>query len=138
MFPLPDHHIVVSLICRRVIWISQEDQSRGFAVGYRAIMVHAVSRDPEAYDKPCIFVQLDSDFDESIEEDEEVQEDAPEVVSELRLAPTDPDQRKPSSCVPRGQGCFAPCLSLCCHKRLGSVSLSASPCVPQSIQCFRP
>ena len=61
-------------------------------------MVHAVSRDPEAYDKPCIFVQLDSDFDEANEEDEEVEQDAPEIVSELRLAPVDADQRKSYTC----------------------------------------
>ena len=75
------------------MWINQEDQSQAFAVGYRAIMVHAVSRDPQAFDMPCIFVQLDSDFDEAPNDDDnEIEDGAAEDVSELRLAPADPDE----------------------------------------------
>mmetsp|Transcript_17044 Transcript_17044/g.47600 ORF Transcript_17044/g.47600 Transcript_17044/m.47600 type:complete len:232 (-) Transcript_17044:664-1359(-) len=84
----------IHLTTRRVVWISQADQARGFAVGYRTIMVHAVSRDLENFDQPCIFLQLDSGFEDAGGEDEEEEGGDSEAgeVSELRIVLTDPDQ----------------------------------------------
>jgi hypothetical protein len=82
---------VVSSLCRRLVWISSQEQSKAFAVGYKAIVVHAVSRDVESFDRACIYVQLDEEYGD---EDGEGEDDAAGAVSELRFAPVDPDQRE--------------------------------------------
>jgi hypothetical protein len=43
---------------RRVIWVSDTERNKGYAVDFVAVSLHAVSRDPEAYPSPCIYTQV--------------------------------------------------------------------------------
>ncbi|KAK2998754.1 hypothetical protein RJ639_023130 [Escallonia herrerae] len=43
--------------CRKVVWLSDSDRSKGYAVDFLSVSLHAVSRDPEAYPSPCIYTQ---------------------------------------------------------------------------------
>jgi nucleotide-sensitive chloride channel 1A len=43
---------------RRVIWVSDTERTKGYAVDFVAVSLHAVSRDPEAYPSPCIYTQV--------------------------------------------------------------------------------
>lgn len=66
----------------RLAWVPDAEGGQGFAVQYPDIVLHAICRDPEAYDKPCIFAQLAT-------EDDAGDDDASEAISELRLVPSD-------------------------------------------------
>lgn len=46
--------------CRQVIWLSDVDKTKGYAVDFLSLSLHAVSRDPEAYTSPCIYTQVGS------------------------------------------------------------------------------
>lgn len=48
----------VWLIDRKVIWLNDVDRSKGYAVDFVSISLHAVSRDLEAYSSPCIYTQV--------------------------------------------------------------------------------
>lgn len=48
----------VLFICRKLIWLSDVDMAKGYAVDFLSISLHAVSRDPEAYSSPCIYTQV--------------------------------------------------------------------------------
>jgi hypothetical protein len=39
------------------VWLSDVDGTKGYAVDFLSISLHAVSRDPEAYPSPCIYTQ---------------------------------------------------------------------------------
>ncbi|KAG6536383.1 hypothetical protein ZIOFF_001437 [Zingiber officinale] len=43
---------------RRVIWLSDADKGKGYAVDFLSLSLHAVSRDPETYPFPCIYTQV--------------------------------------------------------------------------------
>ena len=43
---------------RRVIWLSEAEKGKGYAVDFLAISLHAVSRDLEAYPSPCLYTQV--------------------------------------------------------------------------------
>src|ERR1044072_5729571 len=43
---------------RQVIWVSDADKAKGFAVDFLSISLHAVSRDPDAYPLPCLYTQV--------------------------------------------------------------------------------
>ncbi|CAA7035085.1 unnamed protein product [Microthlaspi erraticum] len=77
---------------RKIIWLSDVDMSKGYAVDFLSISLHAVSRDPEAYSSPCIYTQIDveEDEDESDTESTEVL-DLPKI-REMRLVPSDSSQ----------------------------------------------
>ncbi|PPS17510.1 hypothetical protein GOBAR_AA03076 [Gossypium barbadense] len=42
----------------QVIWLSELDREKGYAVDFLSLSLHAVSRDPEAYPSPCIYTQI--------------------------------------------------------------------------------
>nr|AAM01023.1 Unknown protein [Oryza sativa Japonica Group] len=44
---------------RRVIWVSEVEKGKAYAVDFLAVSLHAVSRDPEAYSSPCIYTQFE-------------------------------------------------------------------------------
>lgn len=44
--------------CRQVVWLSDVDKTKGYAVDFLSLSLHAVSRDPEAYPSPCIYTQV--------------------------------------------------------------------------------
>ncbi|WVZ56238.1 hypothetical protein U9M48_006803 [Paspalum notatum var. saurae] len=80
---------------RRVIWLSEAEMCKSFAVDFLDISLHAVSRDLEAYPSPCIYTQIDA----AVGTDEEDGESSPEAndeldlsrVSEMRIILTDPE-----------------------------------------------
>ncbi|XP_010671988.2 chloride conductance regulatory protein ICln [Beta vulgaris subsp. vulgaris] len=85
---------------KKVIWLSDVDRSRGYAVDFVSISLHAVSRDIEAYPSPCIYTQIETGDDEGDNEDEEDEEQQQTVdwsygiseVKEMRLVPSDSSQ----------------------------------------------
>lgn len=46
------------VFCRKVVWLSDVDREKGYAVDFLSLSLHAVSRDPEAYPSPCIYTQV--------------------------------------------------------------------------------
>ncbi|XP_011029973.1 PREDICTED: chloride conductance regulatory protein ICln-like [Populus euphratica] len=80
---------------KKVLWLSDVDRTKGYAVDFLSISLHAVSRDPEAYPSPCIYTQIETgeDEDESEGSDSECS-DALDLskVTEMRLVPSDPSQ----------------------------------------------
>nr|CAB3501417.1 unnamed protein product [Digitaria exilis] len=46
---------------RRVIWLSEAEKGKGYAVDFLAISLHAVSRDLEAYPSPCLYTQIEAE-----------------------------------------------------------------------------
>uniref|UniRef100_A0A6M2ECE4 Chloride conductance regulatory protein ICln n=1 Tax=Populus davidiana TaxID=266767 RepID=A0A6M2ECE4_9ROSI len=80
---------------KKVVWLSDVDRTKGYAVDFLSISLHAVSRDPEAYPSPCIYTQIETgeDEDESEGSDSECS-DALDLskVTEMRLVPSDPSQ----------------------------------------------
>ncbi|XP_078439788.1 nucleotide-sensitive chloride conductance regulator (ICln) family protein [Wolffia australiana] len=79
---------------KRVIWLSDADQTRGYAVDFVGISLHAVSRDPDAYPFPCIYAQIETEIGEDERSGESDSECAEELelskVTEMRLVPSDP------------------------------------------------
>ncbi|KAM7266545.1 hypothetical protein ACFE04_004442 [Oxalis oulophora] len=82
---------------RQVIWLSEEDKDKGYAVDFLSITLHAVSRDPEAYPSPCIYAQIETDDDGDFSEDSDSDSESSGIldlskVTEMRLVPSDPTQ----------------------------------------------
>ncbi|XP_068316362.1 chloride conductance regulatory protein ICln-like isoform X1 [Pyrus communis] len=80
---------------KQVIWLSDTDKAKGYAVDFLSISLHAVSRDPEAYTSPCLYTQIETedDEDESDGSDSECNGDLDlSKVTEMRLVPSDPNQ----------------------------------------------
>lgn len=46
------------MFCRRLVWLSDEDVHKGYAVDFLSLTMHAISRDTEAYPQPCIYTQV--------------------------------------------------------------------------------
>jgi len=49
---------VFSFGFRKLIWLSDADVAKGYAVDFLSVSLHAVSRDPETYSSPCIYTQV--------------------------------------------------------------------------------
>ena len=81
---------------KQVIWVSDVDKSKGYAVDFLSISLHAVSRDPEAYSLPCLYTQIETEADEELNSDNSDSESnhVHDVsnVREMRLIPSDPTQ----------------------------------------------
>ncbi|KAI5389224.1 hypothetical protein KIW84_074758 [Lathyrus oleraceus] len=82
---------------KQVIWVSDVDKSKGYAVDFLSISLHAVSRDPEAYSVPCLYTQIETEADEDLNSDNSDSEESTQVhdlsiVREMRLIPSDPTQ----------------------------------------------
>ncbi|PNW75717.1 hypothetical protein CHLRE_12g538150v5 [Chlamydomonas reinhardtii] len=84
---------VLHLTTRRVVWVSSAAGGPALALRYPQIVMHAVSRDPSSYSRPCIYLQLDEGSEDMDmgggEEDEEGEEGAGDVSAEVRLVPGD-------------------------------------------------
>ncbi|KAK7404229.1 hypothetical protein VNO78_04937 [Psophocarpus tetragonolobus] len=79
---------------KQVIWVSDVEKTKGYAVDFLSISLHAVSRDPEAYPLPCLYTQIDTgevDDDHSDSESNHIQQNLSNVT-EMRLIPSDPTQ----------------------------------------------
>ncbi|KAJ6978088.1 chloride conductance regulatory protein ICln-like [Populus alba x Populus x berolinensis] len=80
---------------KKVVWLSDVDRTKGYAVDFLSISLHAVSRDPEAYPSPCIYTQIETGEDENESEGSDSEcSDALDLskVTEMRLVPSDPSQ----------------------------------------------
>ncbi|XP_061956651.1 chloride conductance regulatory protein ICln-like [Populus nigra] len=80
---------------KKVVWLSDVDRTKGYAVDFLSISLHAVSRDPEAYPSPCIYTQIETGEDEDeLEGSDSECSDALDLskVTEMRLVPSDPSQ----------------------------------------------
>ncbi|KAJ0238197.1 Chloride conductance regulatory protein ICln [Hirschfeldia incana] len=80
---------------RKLIWLSDVDVAKGYAVDFLSISLHAVSRDPETYSSPCIYTQIEVVEDE--DEDDEDETESTGVldlskIREMRLVPSDSTQ----------------------------------------------
>ncbi|KAH1044435.1 hypothetical protein AAZX31_09G213300 [Glycine max] len=79
---------------KQVIWLSDLDKTKGYAVDFLSISLHAVSRDPEAYPLPCLYTQIDTgeaDDDHTDSESIHIPQDLSNIA-EMRLIPSDPTQ----------------------------------------------
>ncbi|XP_014492184.1 chloride conductance regulatory protein ICln [Vigna radiata var. radiata] len=79
---------------KQVIWVNDVDKTKGYAVDFLSISLHAVSTDPEAYPLPCLYTQIDTeeaDHEHSDSEPNHIEQDLSNVT-EMRLIPTDPTQ----------------------------------------------
>ncbi|KYK63267.1 Nucleotide-sensitive chloride conductance regulator (ICln) protein [Toxoplasma gondii TgCatPRC2] len=71
---------------RRIAWLAKpgaasgDEQRRDISVDYPSIVLHALSRDPNSGQEPCIYCQLKSDA--AAEDDEDY------VIPEMRIVPT--------------------------------------------------
>lgn len=93
---LPESHGTLYISTKRVIWLSDTDKSRGYAVDFLSISLHAVSRDPDAYPTPCIYTQIEIEDDDGSESDGSDSDGTEDVelskIREMRLMPSDPSQ----------------------------------------------
>lgn len=80
---------------KQVVWLSDADRAKGYAIDFLSLSLHAVSRDPEAYPSPCIYTQIETGADEEESEDSDSGGgDALDLskITEMRLVPSDPSQ----------------------------------------------
>ncbi|PIN01505.1 Chloride ion current inducer protein [Handroanthus impetiginosus] len=80
---------------KQVVWLSDTDRAKGYAVDFVSVSLHAVSRDPEAYPSPCIYTQIETGADEEEVEDSDSESDDRlnlSKITEMRLVPSDPNQ----------------------------------------------
>ena len=68
------------------MWASTDPSGPAFGLRYQQVVMHAISRDPTAFTKPCIYLQLDEGSERMGDEDGEGED---EVSAELRLVPAD-------------------------------------------------
>ncbi|KAK3000099.1 hypothetical protein RJ639_024386, partial [Escallonia herrerae] len=82
---------------KKVVWLSDSDRSKGYAVDFLSVSLHAVSRDPEAYPSPCIYTQIETGAEEEESEGSDSEHDdvfVLEKVTEMRLVPSDPTEEE--------------------------------------------
>ncbi|KAL7107290.1 hypothetical protein ACP275_06G045000 [Erythranthe tilingii] len=80
---------------KQVVWLSDTDRAKGYAVDFISVSLHAVSRDPEAYPSPCIYAQIETEAEEDESEESDSESDSTlnlSKITEMRLIPSDPDQ----------------------------------------------
>ncbi|KAG2485070.1 hypothetical protein HYH03_016167 [Edaphochlamys debaryana] len=105
---------VLHLTTRRVVWVSSSPGGPCLALRYPQIVMHAISSDPSAYARPCLYLQLDEGDGDVImggmagggaaagangdagaggeDEEEEGEGEEEEGSAEVRLVPTDATQ----------------------------------------------
>ncbi|KAL2341111.1 hypothetical protein Fmac_009051 [Flemingia macrophylla] len=80
---------------KQVIWVNDVDRTKGYAIDFLSISLHAISRDPETYPVPCLYTQIDTeeeaDEDHSDSESNQSQQNLSNIT-EMRLIPSDPTQ----------------------------------------------
>ncbi|KAL4346955.1 hypothetical protein GQ457_17G026040 [Hibiscus cannabinus] len=93
----PESPGTLYITTRQVVWLSDLDRAKGYAVDFLSLSLHAVSRDPEAYSSPCIYTQIETEDDEAEDESEDSDSECSEVldlskIREMRLIPSDASQ----------------------------------------------
>mmetsp|Transcript_40113 Transcript_40113/g.76670 ORF Transcript_40113/g.76670 Transcript_40113/m.76670 type:complete len:182 (+) Transcript_40113:29-574(+) len=87
---IPQHPGTLYVTTRNVKWLSDSDVSKGYSFPFRAISMHAVSRDSESFPHPCIYMQIEGAVEGYTPTEEEDEEDD-DTATELRVVPGDPD-----------------------------------------------
>ncbi|XP_073293003.1 chloride conductance regulatory protein ICln-like isoform X3 [Primulina huaijiensis] len=80
---------------KRVVWLSDTDRAKGYAVDIVSVSLHAVSRDPETYPSPCIYAQIENGVeDDEMDDSDSDSNDNLDLskIAEMRLVPSDPNQ----------------------------------------------
>ncbi|KXZ42324.1 hypothetical protein GPECTOR_161g123 [Gonium pectorale] len=84
------------LTTRRVVWVGSQPGGPCFALRYPQVVMHAISRDPSSFAKPCIYLQLDEGSEDmrmagAAEEEggEGEEEEDDDIAAEVRLVPTE-------------------------------------------------
>ncbi|KAL3837909.1 hypothetical protein ACJIZ3_022500 [Penstemon smallii] len=82
---------------KQIVWLSDTDREKGYAVNFVSVSLHAVSRDPESYSSPCIYTQIETGTDDDDDESEDSDSESNEIlnlskITEMRLVPSDPNQ----------------------------------------------
>ncbi|KAK4480596.1 hypothetical protein RD792_013674 [Penstemon davidsonii] len=87
---------------KQIVWLSDTDREKGYAVNFVSVSLHAVSRDPESYSSPCIYTQvidtlIETGTDDDDDESENSDSEGTEIlnlskITEMRLVPSDPNQ----------------------------------------------
>ncbi|CAA0836718.1 Chloride conductance regulatory protein ICln [Striga hermonthica] len=91
----PESPGTLYITTKQVVWLSDTDRAKGYAVDFISVSLHAVSSDPEAYPSPCIYTQIDTGAEEDEMEDSGSEsDDAVDIskITEMRLVPSDPNQ----------------------------------------------
>ncbi|XVE58691.1 hypothetical protein DITRI_Ditri04bG0189300 [Diplodiscus trichospermus] len=88
----PESPGTLYITTKQVVWLSDVDRAKGYAVDFLSLSLHAVSRDPEAYPSPCIYTQIETEADEDESEDLDSENNEAldlSKVTEMRLIPSD-------------------------------------------------
>lgn len=91
----PESPGILYITNRQVVWLSDSDRAKGYAVDFISLSLHAVSRDPEAYPSPCIYAQIETGSEEDeLEDSDSESDDMPNLskITEMRLVPSDPNR----------------------------------------------
>ncbi|KAL4574873.1 hypothetical protein LXL04_021713 [Taraxacum kok-saghyz] len=80
---------------KKVVWLSDTERTKGYAVDFLSVSLHAVSRDPEAFSSPCIYTQIDTGDEDEESESSDSDSNEPldlSKITEMRLVPSDHTQ----------------------------------------------
>ncbi|GER48019.1 nucleotide-sensitive chloride conductance regulator family protein [Striga asiatica] len=91
----PESPGTLYITTKQVVWLSDTDRAKGYAVDFISVSLHAVSSDPEVYPSPCIYTQIETGAEEDEMEDSGSEnDDAVDIskITEIRLVPSDPNQ----------------------------------------------
>ncbi|KAL1542475.1 chloride conductance regulatory protein ICln-like isoform X1 [Salvia divinorum] len=91
----PESPGTLYITTRQVVWLSDSDMAKGYAVAFLSVSLHAVSTDPDAYPSPCIYAQIENGAEEDESEDSDSESDDTmnlSKITEMRLVPSDPKQ----------------------------------------------
>ncbi|KAL6530219.1 hypothetical protein OROHE_014572 [Orobanche hederae] len=91
----PESPGTLYITTKQVVWLSDTDRAKGYAVDFMSVSLHAVSTDPEAYPSPCIYTQIETGAEEDEMEDSNSEADDTldlSKITEMRLVPSDPNQ----------------------------------------------
>jgi nucleotide-sensitive chloride channel 1A len=92
----PEQLGTLYITTKRLIWLSDVDKQKGYAVDFLSISLHAVSRDPDAYQLPCIYAQIETvesdGYGDELEDQNSTNGENLDLsqVTEIRLVPSDP------------------------------------------------
>ncbi|KAF9617808.1 hypothetical protein IFM89_038990 [Coptis chinensis] len=93
--PAPDSPGTLYISTKKMVWLSDVDKEKGYAVDFLSISLHATSRDPETFPSPCIYAQIETEAgedDESEGSDSEGNETMDlSKITDMRLVPSDPN-----------------------------------------------
>ncbi|KAL3837910.1 hypothetical protein ACJIZ3_022501 [Penstemon smallii] len=92
---LPEFPGTLYISNKQIVWLSDTDREKGYAVDFVSVSLHAVSRDPESDSSPCIYTQIETGADDDEMEDSDSESN--EIlnlskINEMRLVPSDPNQ----------------------------------------------